>query len=200
MARELIIRNKLTEYQAKLLCEGKTDRLVFDNYVILDKIGEGGMGQVYLAEHRRMGRKVALKTLPPTMTENKQAIRRFRREVQAVAKLSHPNIVTAFDAAESNGVHYLVMEYVEGVDLRSLVKKNGPLSVERVIDYVQQAATGLAYAHSQGITHRDIKPSNVMLKVESRKSKVEGKKSGSQLSTHYQDPRHGPCPDGRGAG
>ena len=163
LARELINRNKLTEYQAKLLYQGKEDRLVFDNYVILDKIGEGGMGQVYLAEHRRMGRKVALKTLPPTMTQNVQAIRRFHREVQAAAKLSHPNVVAAFDAAESNGVHYLVMEHVEGVDLRSLVKKNGPLSVELTIDYVQQAAQGLAYAHSEGITHRDIKPSNVLL-------------------------------------
>ena len=141
------------------------------------------MGQVYLAQHRRMGRKVALKMLPPTMTKNKQAIRRFHREVQAAAKLSHPNVVAAFDAAESNGVHYLVMEHVEGVDLRSLVKKNGPLPVEQAIDYVQQAATGLAYAHSEGITHQDIKPSNVLLKVESRESKVEGKKSGSQPST-----------------
>src|SRR6185295_3637604 len=125
--------------------------------------GAGGMGQVFKAEHRRMKRVVAIKMLPPAMTKDAAAIKRFQREVEAAAKLSHPNIVAAHDADECRGMHYLVMEYVEGRDLSAMVKDGGPLTVPQAIDYIAQAACGLAYAHAEGVVHRDIKPANLLL-------------------------------------
>src|SRR5262249_30892717 len=101
------------------------------NYLLLEKIGQGGMGAVYKAEHRRMHRIVAIKMLPAAMIKDQAAIARFEREVTAAAKLNHPNIVTAFDGDNVNGVHLLIMEYVEGKDLSALVKAEGPLPVGR---------------------------------------------------------------------
>jgi serine/threonine protein kinase len=133
------------------------------NYVILRRIGQGGMGQVYKARHERMKRVVALKVLPKEVAGSPDAIRRFQREVEVAAKLSHPNIVTAYDADEVGGMHFFVMEYVEGSDLGRLVREQGPFPVREVVDDVIQAARGLEYAHSQGVIHRDIKPSNLLL-------------------------------------
>jgi len=163
LAKSLVRQKKLTKYQAQRIYQGKSKGLVLGNYVILDTIGAGGMGQVYLAEHRRMGRRVALKTLPEAVANDEQTLRRFQTEVRAAAKLSHPNIVTSYDAGEANRIHFLVMECVEGIDLSQLVKQDGPLSVERSVDYVLQAARGLQYAHAEGIVHRDIKPANMLL-------------------------------------
>ncbi len=133
------------------------------NYVILDRLGTGGMGQVFKARHRKMDRIVAIKMLPPDTLRSADALKRFLREVKAVARLSHPNIVTAYDADEAKGVHFLVMEYVEGENLSALVKRNGPLPIEQAAVCMLQAARGLEYAHSEGIIHRDIKPSNLLL-------------------------------------
>ena len=163
LAREMLRYNKLTKFQAQIVCEGKARGLVIGNYVILDKLGEGGMGQVFKARHRRMERLVALKILPPSAMKSPDAVQRFQREVKAAARLSHPNIVTAYDADEAKGVHFLVMEYVPGRDLASLVEEKGPLSVDRAVDYILQAAEGLKYAHGRKIIHRDIKPSNLFL-------------------------------------
>ena len=163
LAKALVRAHKLTRFQVKRAYAGEGGPLVLGNYAILDKIGAGGMGEVYLAEHRRMGRKAALKILPAKVADDEQAVRRFHREVQAVAKLSHPNIVAAFDAGESKGTHYFVMEYAAGQDLSSIVKANGPLAANDAIECIQQAAAGLAYAHEQGVVHRDIKPSNLLL-------------------------------------
>lgn len=160
---QLLSAQKLTAFQAKAISQGKAETLVLGNYVLLDKLGEGGMGQVYKARHRRMGRVVALKVLPPWATDSPAAVQRFQREVEAAAKLIHPNVVTAYDADEANNVHFLVMEFVDGQDLASLVDKSGPLSVAQAVDYILQAARGLQYAHAQGIVHRDIKPSNLLL-------------------------------------
>jgi len=163
LVEQLRDHKRLTDYQAQALLEGKGNGLVLGNYVVLEKLGEGGMGQVFKARHRRMERVVALKVLSPTATQSKDAVERFQREVKAAARLSHPNIVTAYDADESSGTHFLVMEYVEGTDLASLVAKRGPLPVDRALDYIVQAARGLEYAHAQKIIHRDIKPSNLLL-------------------------------------
>ena len=163
LAKALIEQKKLTKFQTQLIYQDKADGLSLGNYLILDKIGAGGMGQVYLARHRRMDRRVALKTLPKSTSDDPQTVQRFHREVKAAAKLSHPNIVTAFDADEANGLHFLVTEYVQGVDLSVLVKQKGVLSVKQAVDYVMQAATGLQYAHEEGIVHRDIKPANMLL-------------------------------------
>lgn len=163
LAQEMLRHKKLTRYQAQAVYEGKAQGLVLGNYVILDKIGEGGMGQVFKARHRRMERVVAVKVLPEAATSSPESVQRFQREVKAAARLSHPNIVTAYDADEAGGVHFLVMEYVEGKDLASLVAEKGTLSVDRALDYVRQAAKGLKYAHGQNIVHRDIKPANLLL-------------------------------------
>jgi len=163
LAKLLYRRGKLTKYQAEALYRGKTKGLVMGNYVVLDKIGQGGMGQVYRARHSRMNREVALKVLPSVFTKSEDAVRRFQREVQAAARLNHANIVTAYDADESDGLHFLVMEYVQGCDLSELVREKGPLPLGRVIEYTVQTAKGLGYAHSEGIVHRDVKPSNLLL-------------------------------------
>jgi Arc/MetJ-type ribon-helix-helix transcriptional regulator/predicted Ser/Thr protein kinase len=162
----LVQEQKLTPYQQQLLASGKSQSLLLGNYIILDKLGEGGMGQVFKAKHRRMGRTVALKVLPPWASEKPSAVQRFQREVQAASKLIHPNVVTAYDADEAGGVHFLVMEFVEGEDLASRVSREGPLPVGQAVDFILQAARGLEYAHSQGIIHRDIKPSNLLVNRE----------------------------------
>lgn len=163
LGHELIRRGKLTNYQAVRIYEGRPQGLILGNYVIVDQIGAGGMGDVYKAEHRRMKRPVVIKVLHPRNTEAEVALKRFQREVVTAGKLTHPNIVTAFDAGEEGGVPYLVMEYIEGRDLSSVARIEGPLAVERALEYTLQAAAGLAYAHARGIIHRDVKPSNLLV-------------------------------------
>ena len=132
-------------------------------YDIRGLIGKGGMGDVYMARHRVMERPVALKIISREFVRKPEAVERFHREVKAAARLSHPNIVTSHDAEQAGDVHFLVMEYVDGVDLSQLVKDRGPLPVADACDYIRQAATGLQQAHEQGMVHRDIKPHNLML-------------------------------------
>ena len=163
LARELIQAKRLTRYQAAAVYQGKTRGLVFGEYTVLDQIGAGGMGQVLKARHRVMERIVALKVLPRRAMQLPEAVQRFQREVRAAARLQHPHIVTAFDAGEADGIHFLVMEYVDGKDLAQLVAERGALAVDEAVDYVVQAARGLEYAHSEGIVHRDIKPGNLLV-------------------------------------
>ncbi len=163
LAREMVRRRMLTSYQAARVCQGRARGLVLGNYVLLDQIGQGGMGEVFKAEHRRMKRLVALKILPQSAMQSDRSIRRFQREVQAAAKLVHPNIVTAYDADEADGTCFLVMEYVDGKDLASVVASEGPFSLDRTLRCVIQAARGLDFAHSKGIIHRDVKPHNLLL-------------------------------------
>jgi serine/threonine protein kinase len=154
---------KLTRFQANVLIEGHDHPLILDRYLILDELGAGGMGVVYKALHRKMDRIVALKILPKAAVDTPDKVKRFQREVEAVAKLEHPNIVTAHDAHTSKGIHYLVMSYVDGSDLAAIVRKQGVLSAKRAVNCVAQAARGLAHAHDMGIIHRDIKPGNLLL-------------------------------------
>jgi serine/threonine protein kinase len=163
LARLLVRRRKLTKFQAQAIYQGKTRGLVVGNYLVLEKLGQGGMGYVYKAQHRRMKRVVALKVLPSAVAKDSEVVRRFQREVEAAAQLSHPNIVTAHDADEAEGVRFLVMEYVEGQDLGAWVREHGPLPVRKAVDYILQAAKGLEYAHNKKVIHRDIKPSNLLL-------------------------------------
>ncbi len=166
LADELIRRKKLTPFQAEAILRGETSGLVLGSYVILGELGEGGMGCVYKAMHRRMDRVVALKVLPATLTSEASAVLRFEREIKAISRVLHPNIVTAFDANEAKGVHFLVMEYIEGTDLYALVWKEGPLPVAHAIGAIRQAARGLGYAHRKGIVHRDVKPANLIQDAE----------------------------------
>lgn len=163
VARELVKQRQLTPFQAQQVFAGRGQSLVLGNYVITDKLGQGGMGMVLKAEHRVMKRVVALKVLSPALVKTSELRQRFQREVRAVARLSHHNIVTAFDADEAGGVHYLVMEFVAGRDLASLVKDRGPLAAAQALPLIRQVAEGLQYAHEQGIVHRDIKPANLLL-------------------------------------
>lgn len=163
VVRLLCQRGQLTQFQADAVCRGRVHELVFGNYLLLHKLGRGGMGQVYKARHRRMDRVVAIKTMLSESSHAPESIQRFQREVRAAARLVHPNVVTAYDADEAGGVPFLVMEYVEGRDLGSLVREQGPLSVAMAVNYILQAARGLEYAHRQGVLHRDIKPSNLLV-------------------------------------
>lgn len=163
LAQTLIRDRKLTKFQAEQLTQGRFKGLVLGNYALLEKLGQGGMGAVFKAQHRRMERIVAIKVLPSEATKSPEGLRRFHREVRAAAKLIHPHIVTAFDADEADEMHFLVMEYVEGRDLGTVLKENAPLAVDVVVGYILQAARGLAFAHSKGIYHRDIKPANLLL-------------------------------------
>lgn len=162
-AQLLVVQGKLTSFQAQELLAGRGGRLVMGDYVVLTEIGAGGMGQVYKARHRRMKRIVALKVMSNAAMRDEAAVKRFQREVQAAARLEHENIVTAYASGEAGEVKYLVMQFVDGGDLSQLVKSEGPLPLERAIDYVLQVAAGLAFAHRAGIIHRDIKPANLLL-------------------------------------
>jgi hypothetical protein len=132
------------------------------DYSIRELIGSGGMGQVFLAEHMRMQRIVAIKMLPVERMEDEACIERFHGEVRAASRLMHPNIVTAFDAGDADGVHYMAMEFVDGETLTDIVSKNGPFSVGAAAGIIRQAALGLLHAHRAGIVHRDVKPGNLM--------------------------------------
>ena len=136
---------------------------VLGNYTLGELIATGGMGRVFKAHHQRMKRDVALKILSPSLLTSDEALRRFQREVEAAAKLNHPNIVSAFDADEADGQNFLVMEYVAGKNLAELVEQDGKLAIEKALDCIEQAAHGLQYAHEVGIIHRDIKPANLLL-------------------------------------
>ena len=163
LATRLVHDDVLTAYQARVILEREDSPLLLDRYVILDTIGSGGMGIVFKAFHRSMERIVALKVLPQFAVNSPEKVLRFKREIKAAAKLSHPNIVTALDAHGSNGTYFLVMEYVDGKNLMEHVVANGPFSVEDAINIIAQIAAGLNEAHRQGIIHRDVKPTNIML-------------------------------------
>ena len=166
LALALVRDEKLTKHQVTTILDGIATGLVLGGYTLLNKIGEGGMGQVFKAIHRRLERPAAIKVLAAKLLDSPDAVRRFYQEVRVAARLSHPNIVATYDASEEDGIHYLAMEYVEGCDLAALVKSGGTMTVAQALDYIIQAARGLEYAHGKGVVHRDIKPSNLLLDSE----------------------------------
>ncbi|HYP28678.1 MAG TPA: protein kinase [Blastocatellia bacterium] len=133
------------------------------HYRIIRKLGEGGMGEVYLAEDTRLGRKVALKLLPRNLTGDDQRVRRFRQEACAASTLNHPNILTIYDIGEVDGTHFIAAEYVKGDTLRGRMI-HGPLGWRESLELIAQAANALAAAHEVGVVHRDIKPENLMIR------------------------------------
>ncbi|MDA2935056.1 serine/threonine-protein kinase [Acidobacteria bacterium AH-259-D05] len=137
---------------------GKT----ISHYKVIEKIGQGGMGEVYLAEDSRLERKVALKILPQHLSERADLRERFEREARAVSSLNHPHICTLYDIGEQDGIHYLVMEHLEGETLAARLEK-GALPLEQTLEYAIQIADALDKAHRQGVVHRDLKPGNIML-------------------------------------
>ncbi|NUN53106.1 MAG: serine/threonine protein kinase [Planctomycetaceae bacterium] len=155
-------RSLLTEEAARVLDEEVKEDFV-PGYRILSKLGEGGMGVVYRALQKRLDRVVALKVVMPHLAADPSYLRRFEREAKAVAKLNHPSIVAAYDYGESNGRVYLAMEFVEGRNLAEQIREEGPLSEDRALAVVRDAAAGLAHAHAAGILHRDVKPANILM-------------------------------------
>ncbi len=148
--------------------EPPAELLDHPRYRLLGFLGAGGMGQVWRARHQLMNRVVAVKTIRPDLLRDEKAVARFRREVEAAARLDHPAIVRAFDAERVGDLHFFVMEYVEGVDLGRLVQERGPLPVAEACGYARQVAAGMAYAHGLGMVHRDIKPHNLLRTAEGR--------------------------------
>lgn len=132
-------------------------------YVLQRSLGRGGMGSVFLARHQQLGKLVAIKLLPWRSTHREHFEARFQREVRAAGGLDHPSIVSATDAGQENGTHYLVMEFIDGLDLSRLVRAMGQVQIADACELIRQVAFGLSHAHAEGIVHRDIKPSNLML-------------------------------------
>ena len=163
LARDMIKSRLLTKYQAEQILGGRGKSLTMGKYQILEKIGAGGMGQVYKAFHCSTERIVAIKVILGKGKIDTEVVKRFEREVKAAAKLVHSNIITVFDADQADGRIFMVMEYIKGDDLGELLRKKGQLSVSEVVDYILQAARGLKYAHDQGVIHRDIKPGNILV-------------------------------------
>ncbi len=160
----LMVRDAiLTQFQAEQILAGKWRGFHVGKYKILEKLGHGGMGTVYLAEHHFMKRRVAVKVLPKSTASDPSSLERFYREAKAVAALDHPNIVRAYDIDQDGELHFLVMEYVDGSSLQEIVKKTGVMSPLRAAHYIRQGAQALAHASEISLVHRDIKPGNLLV-------------------------------------
>ncbi|HZV03976.1 MAG TPA: protein kinase [Gemmataceae bacterium] len=161
----LLVRDGLlTQFQAEHVLQGKWRGFSLGKYKVLERLGAGGMGTVYLCEHKLMRRRVAVKVLPAARAQDSASLERFYREARVVAALDHPNIVRAYDIDQDDKLHFLVMEHVDGSSLQEIVKKAGPMDVLRACHYIRQSALGLQHAHDcAGIVHRDIKPGNILV-------------------------------------
>ena len=162
-ATRLIQAGILTPFQAKLILQGKHKGFKLGPYRILNQIGAGGMGQVFLAEHAALRRRVALKVLPGRQALEPANVERFYREARAAAALDHPNVVHAYDVSFDKGTHFLVLEYIDGETLDRKISACGRMPVGAAVGYAVQAAAGLQHAHDKGVAHRDIKPSNLLV-------------------------------------
>jgi serine/threonine protein kinase len=163
-ATALVQDGLLTRFQAQQFLLGRfRGFLIRGKYKLLEHVGSGGMGSVYLCEHLTMGRRVAIKVLPADKAKDPSSLERFYREARAVAALDHPNIVRAHDIDNDKNLHFLVMEYVDGASLQEIVVRHGPIDPLRACHYIRQAAAGLGHANHAGLVHRDIKPANLLL-------------------------------------
>lgn len=158
----LLMAAGLTDFQTQVALAGQVDRLVFGGFVLLDKIGEGGMGVVYRALQPRLGRVEALKVIRADKVGSSTVAKRFLREIQLTSVLEHPHIVRAYDAGEVGEQLYLATEYIAGTDLATYVEKHGPLSVAEACQAIYQTTLALQHVHEKGLVHRDLKPSNLI--------------------------------------
>lgn len=162
LARALSRREMLTRWQAGQLLAGRTTFLL-GKYKLMRLLGRGGMGSVFLARHITMNRPVALKIVSRKVGKDPASLQRFLSEARAIAALDHPNIVQAYSVDKEGDRYYIVMEFIEGLDLGEMVENDGPLEFSRLVNYMRQACDGLAHAHSRNMIHCDIKPSNLMV-------------------------------------
>ncbi len=163
LARQAVQAKALTLWQAQQLLAGRTNGYKVDRYVLMDLIGQGGMGRVYLARDMRLNRRVALKILSPERVNNPRSIARFQREARVGAQLQHENLVRIYDFGQSNGRYYLVMEYIEGKTIGTLISEQGRISPVTAVRLVRQVALGLEHAHRKGLIHRDVNPYNILV-------------------------------------
>jgi serine/threonine protein kinase len=163
LAGRMVKDGLVTYFQAEQFMLGKWRGFTIGKYKLLERIGFGGMGQVFLCEHMYMRRRVAIKVLPPAKAEEPAALGRFYREARAAAALDHPNIVRTHDIDQDGLLHFLVMEYVDGSSLLEIIKKKGPMAIDRATHYIWQSAQGLDHAFRVGVIHRDIKPGNILV-------------------------------------
>jgi serine/threonine protein kinase len=161
----LLIRDGiLTTFQVEQLLEGKWRRFSIGSYKVLERLGAGTQGSVYLCRHERIRKLVAVKVLPASSANDPALLERFYREARALAALNHPNIVRAYDINQEGSLHFIAMEYVDGSSLEHVTKAGGPISVIRAAQYMRQAAQGLQYSHeTAGIMHRGINPSDILV-------------------------------------
>jgi serine/threonine-protein kinase len=163
IARVLVAESALTEFQAKKILAGKANQLVLGPYRLLDQLGRGMTGPVFKAEHRTIGRLVAIKVIHPRALDGPAAVDHFAQEVRAAAQLHHPGIVSAYDLGVARGRHFLVMEYIDGPSLQTLVQTHGPVPIGLARELMRQVAVALHYAHEKGMVHRGIKPAHVLI-------------------------------------
>jgi serine/threonine protein kinase len=163
LSSHLVDSGLITSWHTEKLMAGKYKGFFLGKYKLLGHLGTGGMSSVYLAEHRLSGQRRAIKVLPRKRVADKSYLDRFYLEARAAASLDHPNVVRIYDICNESDTHYMVMEYVKGKDLYDLVKDDGPLPYDKAVDYIAQAAEGLAHAHLRQLVHRDIKPANLLL-------------------------------------
>jgi len=189
LADRLVDMGRLNAWQARQLLDGLT-KFNLGPYWIVDSLGQGGMGQVFKAEHGVLGRVVAVKVLPRNRS-TPEAITNFTNEIRALARLDHDKLVRALDAGHDGNVYYLVTEYVPGADLRKLVRRDGPLSMEKAASLVYQVAEGLQHAHGQGLVHRDVKPGNVLVTPEGVAKLSDLGLAGPLGGDAEKDPRFG---------
>src|SRR5215831_9497604 len=172
LAAECVRRGWLTEFQSERLLAGQGASLTLGPYLLMQRLGQGGMGEVFKARHQLLNRIVALKVTRKELSTDPANERRFVREIQLTARLAHPNVVAVHDAARVGESHYFAMEFIEGADLARIVKQQGPLPVARACGYIRQAADGLQHAFEHGLVHRDIKPSNLLVTADGSVVKV----------------------------
>ena len=163
LAGAMVKDGLLTYFQAEQFMLGKWRGFTIGKYKLLERIGFGGMGQVFLCEHMYMRRRVAIKVLPPAKAEEPAALGRFYREARAAAALDHANIVRTHDIDQDGNLHFLVMEYVDGSSLLEIIRKTGPMAIDRACHYVWQSVQALDHAFRVGVIHRDIKPGNILV-------------------------------------
>jgi serine/threonine protein kinase len=162
LADDLVRKRWLTPFQAREVLQGRAGELTLGSYVLVDRLGEGGMAVVFRGRHRLLDRIDALKIIRPECLNDPRALHCFQQEAEAVSRLSHPNVVTLYEAGQDHGRHFLALEYVDGIDLERLVRKGGPLPVPEACTYARQAALGLEHACEHGVVLRDVKPHNLL--------------------------------------